>query len=142
MWRWYYLILRAGNLSSDLDPAAHIFSMKLQKRQSAIFVLVYFEKNRIGISPVEGGSTDDERWAVFVVEQILSNALKYTKKGKIIVQIKGDSIIVRDTGIGISREDLPRVMEKGFTGYNGRQDRKSTGIGLYLCKKIMKNWDI
>ena len=75
---------------------------------------------------------------MFVVEQILSNALKYTKKGKIIVQIKGDSIIVQDTGIGISREDLPRVMEKGFTGYNGRQDRKSTGIGLYLCKKIMK----
>ena len=70
------------------------------------------------------------------MEQILSNALKYTKKGKIIVQIKGDSIIVRDTGIGISREDLPRVMEKGFTGYNGRQDRKSTGIGLYLCKKL------
>ena len=80
----------------------------------------------------------DERWAVFVVEQILSNALKYTKKGKIIVQIKGDSIIVQDTGIGISREDLPRVMEKGFTGYNGCLDRKSTGIGLYLCKKIMK----
>ena len=73
--------------------------------------------------------------------QILSNSLKYTKKGSIYIYLtehKGKTmLVIEDTGIGISPEDLPRVFEKGFTGYNGRADKKSTGIGLYLCKKIM-----
>ena len=48
-----------------------------------------------------------------------------------------DYIAVEDTGIGIRAEDLPRIFERGFTGYNGRMERKSTGIGLYLCRRIM-----
>ena len=83
----------------------------------------------------------DEKWLVFVVEQILSNALKYTKEGGISIYMTRyrdrPVLAIEDTGIGISAEDLPRVFEKGFTGYNGRADKKSTGIGLYLCKKIM-----
>jgi signal transduction histidine kinase len=83
----------------------------------------------------------DEKWLCFVVEQILSNALKYTNKGKISIY-KEDTggppaLVIEDTGIGIRPEDLPRLGEKGFTGYNGHMDRKSTGIGLYLCKKIL-----
>ncbi len=130
--------LRAGNLSSDLVLQRYFLdeiAKKAIRKYSSLFIL---KKIELEFHPSKVEVLTDERWAVFVVEQILSNALKYTKKGKIIVQIKGDSIIVQDTGIGISREDLPRVMEKGFTGYNGRQDRKSTGIVLYLCKKIMK----
>ena len=79
----------------------------------------------------------DEKWLVFVIEQILSNGLKYTKKGSISIYMEEDALVIRDTGIGISPEDLPRVFEKGFTGYNGRRDKKSTGIGLYLCKSIL-----
>ncbi|WP_088224908.1 sensor histidine kinase [Desulfosporosinus sp. FKB] len=82
----------------------------------------------------------DEKWLVFVIEQILSNALKYTKEGKIFICMENDddkTLVIADTGIGIAREDLPRVFEKGFTGYNGRRDKKSTGIGLYLCKRIL-----
>jgi signal transduction histidine kinase len=67
----------------------------------------------------------------------LSNALKYTKEGSISVYTEGNSLVVEDTGIGISDEDLPRVFEKGYTGYNGHEDKKSTGIGLYLCKKAL-----
>jgi signal transduction histidine kinase len=80
----------------------------------------------------------DEKWLVFVIEQILSNALKYTNKGKISIymdETKQKTLIIEDTGIGIAEEDLPRIFEKGFTGYNGRMDKKATGIGLYLCKK-------
>lgn len=82
----------------------------------------------------------DEKWLVFVIEQILSNALKYTSSGKISIYMEdteGKVLVIKDTGIGIAEEDLPRVFEKGFTGYNGRMDKKATGIGLYLCKKIL-----
>lgn len=80
----------------------------------------------------------DAKWLGFVLEQILSNALKYTKEGSISIYLENSkTLVVEDTGIGISPEDLPRVGEKNFTGYIGRQDRKATGLGLYLCKKIL-----
>lgn len=82
----------------------------------------------------------DKKWLSFVIEQILSNALKYTKTGSISIFLENTdapTLVIEDTGIGISPEDLPRVCEKGFTGYNGRIDKKSTGIGLYLCKQIL-----
>ena len=80
----------------------------------------------------------DEKWLLFVIEQLLSNALKYTNEGKISIYVEnGTTLVMEDTGIGIQPEDLPRVFEKGFTGYNGRTYKKSTGIGLYLCKRVM-----
>jgi signal transduction histidine kinase len=66
----------------------------------------------------------------------LSNALKYTPEGTIRLYAEGDTLVIEDSGIGIRPEDLPRVFEKGFTGYNGREDKKSTGIGLYLCRRV------
>lgn len=81
----------------------------------------------------------DEKWLVFVLEQILSNALKYTSSGGITILSEQRAITIIDTGCGIKAEDLPRVFEKGFTGYNGRMSSKSTGIGLYLCKRIASN---
>lgn len=78
----------------------------------------------------------DEKWLAFMIEQILANALKYTSKGEISVYAEGKALVIEDTGIGISPEDLPRLGERGFTGYNGREDKKSTGLGLYLCKNI------
>ena len=80
----------------------------------------------------------DEKWLCFVIEQILSNALKYTAAGSIRIFTQGETLVIADTGIGIAPEDLPRVFEKGYTGYNGRTDKKATGIGLYLCKKILQ----
>lgn len=79
----------------------------------------------------------DEKWLTFVLEQLLSNALKYTAAGKVTICARGASLVIEDTGIGIKAEDLPRVFEKGFTGYNGRAEKKSTGIGLYLCRRIL-----
>ena len=80
----------------------------------------------------------DEKWLLFVVEQVLSNALKYTPAGGTIrIYGDGDTVVIADSGIGIREEDQARVFEKGFTGYNGRADKKSTGIGLYLCRQVM-----
>lgn len=82
----------------------------------------------------------DEKWLSFVIEQILSNALKYTRNGGVSIYLEnGDVLCIKDTGIGIEAEDLPRIFEKGYTGYNGRSDKKASGIGLYLCKRICKN---
>ena len=82
----------------------------------------------------------DEKWFVFVLEQILSNAIKYTSTGGIRIEarecVDGIEVGVIDTGIGIRAEDLPRIFEKGYTGYNGRMDKKASGLGLYLCKGI------
>ena len=79
----------------------------------------------------------DEKWLSFVIEQVLSNALKYTPSGSISITMEsGNRLCIRDTGIGIAAEDLPRIFEHGYTGYNGRADKKASGIGLYLCKRI------
>ena len=79
----------------------------------------------------------DEKWMLFVVEQILSNSLKYTKQGFIAITFEQPgTLCIRDSGIGIAPEDMPRIFERGFTGYNGRNDKKASGIGLYLCRRI------
>lgn len=82
----------------------------------------------------------DEKWLGFVIEQLISNALKYTNEGSITIEaLPGDRLCIKDTGIGISEEDLPRIFEKGYTGLNGRTDKRASGIGLYLCRRICKN---
>ena len=81
----------------------------------------------------------DEKWLCFVLEQVLTNAVKYTPRGGTIsITARGMALTVRDTGVGIAPEDLPRVWEKGYTGRNGRADKRSTGIGLYLCRKVLR----
>ncbi len=80
----------------------------------------------------------DEKWLSFVIDQILSNAVKYTNEGSITISVDSHLVLsIADTGIGISPEDLPRIFEKSYTGYNGRVEKRSTGLGLYLCKKIL-----
>ncbi|MEG2134611.1 MAG: sensor histidine kinase [Clostridia bacterium] len=81
----------------------------------------------------------DEKWLQFVLEQLLSNALKYTRKGAVSIYLSGAlALAIRDTGIGIAPEDLARVGEKGYTGYNGREDKRSSGLGLYLSRQVLE----
>jgi len=98
-----------------------------------------FALKNLEFSFTETGLTvlTDEKWLAFVIEQIFSNSLKYTKCGKISIYAEDKKLIIEDTGIGIRAEDLPRVCEKGYTGASGRADKKSTGIGLFLCKSIL-----
>ncbi len=82
----------------------------------------------------------DEKWLSFVLEQLLSNALKYTPSGRITIRLEEPSVLlIEDTGIGIAPEDLPRIFEQGFTGHNGRSDKRASGLGLYLCRRVCKN---
>lgn len=91
---------------------------------------------RLVYTPTEYRVVTDEKWLAFVIEQVLSNALKYTPSGSICVSMEGTRLAIRDTGIGIEAEDLPRIFEKGYTGTNGRRDKKASGLGLYLCRRI------
>ncbi len=91
-------------------------------------------------TPTDTKVITDEKWLSFVIEQVLSNALKYTKSGSITISLSEEKkLSVRDTGIGIAPNDLPRIFEKGYTGFNGRSNKKASGIGLYLCKRICTN---
>jgi hypothetical protein len=95
-----------------------------------------FVRKRIRLiyEPVNIKVLTDEKWLLFILEQIISNAIKYTQQGTVTVAVSQEQVLsVSDTGIGIASEDLPRIFEKGFTGYNGRADKKATGLGLYLC---------
>lgn len=88
--------------------------------------------------PIRVDVVTDDKWLSFVIEQIISNALKYTSSGSITISHTQDNeLLIADTGIGIDSADLPRVFDKGFTGFNGRYEKTSTGIGLFLVKRIM-----
>lgn len=97
---------------------------------------------RLEYDSVDIQAVTDEKWFAFVIEQLLSNALKYTREGSIKIYSEGKVLCIKDTGIGIAPEDLPRVFDKGYTGCNGRTDRRASGLGLYLCRRICQNLGI
>ena len=92
------------------------------------------KKIKLNYEPVNTQVITDKKWLSFIIEQLLSNAIKYTEKGSVTITAENKVLSVIDTGIGIIKEDIPRIFEKGYTGFNGRNEKKSTGIGLYLCK--------
>ena len=94
---------------------------------------------RLDYTPIEKSVVTDEKWLSFVVEQLLSNALKYTQQGAVSIYMEDGCLCLRDTGIGIAPEDLPRIFDRGYTGCNGRSDKKASGLGLYLCRRICAN---
>lgn len=95
------------------------------------------KKIRIDFDETNMKVLTDEKWLVFVLEQLLSNTMKYTNEGSVHIYGYDYTLFIEDTGIGIDPSDLPRVFEKGFTGFNGRSDKQASGLGLYLCKSIM-----
>lgn len=98
------------------------------------------KKLTLNYEPVKYKCITDEKWLEFIIEQVISNAVKYTSEGGVHIYMDEPGLLViEDTGIGISAEDLPRIFENGYTGFNGREDKRASGIGLYLCKRIADN---
>ena len=157
--------LRTEDMSSDLTLSCCSLDSVIRDqihKYAGIFVSRKLSLTYDGISE---SVLTDEKWLGFVIGQILSNALKYTRADGIHIYLKdvNDShqnsdnlsdtvisststatdtatsitLIIEDTGIGIREEDLPRIFEKGYTGVNGRENNRATGIGLYLSQKIM-----
>ena len=89
----------------------------------------------VDIQPLDRDVVSDPKWLRFILEQVISNAAKYTRQGGLRVYMDGGRLALADTGIGIRAEDLPRIFEKGYTGYNGRLDGRASGIGLFMAKQ-------
>ena len=129
--------LRLHSISSDLLFKKYdIYEIvkKAVKKQKVFFI----QKNlTLKLQEFSYVMVTDEKWLLWVLEQVILNAVKYTERGRIEICMEDGILKISDTGIGIRTEDLPRIFERGFTGYNGREHKKSTGIGLYLCGKIL-----
>lgn len=130
--------LRLDSTAKDLVlQRCHLDAVVRQtvRKYAKLFIL---KKIQLVFQETKWEVLSDEKWLCFLLEQLLSNALKYTPEGgKISIFLEGETnLVIADTGIGIAPEDLPRVFEKGFTGNNGRMDKNATGIGLYLCRRV------
>ena len=133
--------LRLDSLLSDYVFKEHYIDTIIKQSVKKFAAEFIGKKIRLEYEPVNETVITDEKWLSFVIEQILSNALKYTNTGgsvKITME-QPKLLCIKDTGIGIAAEDLPRIFEYGYTGCNGRIDKRASGIGLYLCKKICNN---
>ncbi len=150
-------VIESVLLDAAIKPSIHKYAKQFIHKQL-----------RLDYVPQEVRAVTDQKWLGFVIDQLLSNAVKYTKKGGVTIRVftvaspqtgrSGEQemadvhrewyertpthmeqvhILIEDTGIGISADDLPRVCEMGYTGYNGHADQYSTGIGLYLCRAIL-----
>ena len=122
-------LIKEYDLDEIIRPAIRKFSRE--------FIL---KKLKLEYEPVEFKIITDSKWLSFIIEQVISNAVKYTSEGSVRIYMYEPGILcIEDTGVGISEEDLPRIFENGYTGFNGREDKRASGIGLYLCKRISDN---
>lgn len=127
--------IRLGGEQNDLVikeyPLDELIRETLRKYASQFIA----KKIKLEYMPTEKKVVTDKKWLLCILEQYISNAVKYTNGGTVTIEVCGDTLTVSDTGIGISKADLPRIFEKSYTGNNGRTDAKSSGLGLYLSKK-------
>lgn len=123
-------VIRSHSLDDIVRPAVRKFAGEFIRRRL-----------RLDYQPLDRTVVTDAKWLDFVVEQVLSNALKYTPEGgSITIDAEAPATLcIRDTGIGITAEDLPRIFDRGYTGRNGRTYRQASGIGLYLCRRICRD---
>ena len=128
--------LRLDNSSSDFIIKKYELDNIIRQAIHRYAPLFIRQKIRLIYTGTDSSVLTDEKWLLFIIEQILSNAVKYTLRGSVTIDFTEDNILkITDTGMGIVPEDLPRIFEKGFTGFGGRANKKATGLGLYLCKK-------
>jgi signal transduction histidine kinase len=100
------------------------------------YATFFSQKNlSLQLEQLEGTVYSDQKWLIFILEQVIFNGIKYTENGTITIFFGKNQLTIQDTGIGIRSEDLPRVFEKGYTGINGREQQRASGLGLYLSQQ-------
>lgn len=125
------LILKEENLAQLINQTVKMFS------------LFFIQQGiKLNLGDLDRTIVTDKKWFGLLLEQFLSNAVKYTKEGSISIYLEGDDLVIADTGIGIAKDELERVFDRGFSGYNGRLTQKSSGLGLYLSRKIADALDL
>jgi len=130
--------IRLGSETSDYVITSIDLDEVVRENIKKYATLFINKKIKLNYVSHETYVISDKKWFGFAFEQLLSNAIKYTKSGgEISINISESELIIEDNGIGIHEEDLPRIFEQSFTGLNGRYEKKSSGLGLYLCKKTL-----
>ncbi|MGT2666708.1 sensor histidine kinase [Streptococcus rifensis] len=130
--------LRLESFHDDL-VLAEVDLYELTREVVKKYALFFIQQSlRLDLADFKKVVVTDRKWLAVVLEQILSNAVKYTRTGTISIYLEEDSLVIADTGIGIQESDLHRVFERGFSGFNGRVSQQSSGLGLYLSKVIME----
>lgn len=139
-----------ANLLNYLKLTSHSSDFRFEEVEVREVVVEVVKKYRnqflqkeIGVS-IDGNWSikTDRKWLSFALSQIIDNALKYNKTGGSVTICLDKGISVKDTGIGILAEDIPRLFDEGFTGYNGREHQKATGFGLYLAKRVLNQLEL
>lgn len=132
--------LRINNVATDFR-FERVDGRTLLNRLVKKYAIQFIQKN-IAVEII-GDVTlkTDARWLGVALEQVINNAVKYTDRGRVTITLSDQGIKISDTGIGILAEDIPRLFAHGFTGYNGRLDKKASGLGLYLAKLILDKLD-
>ena len=130
------------NMSDDLvlhRQSLDLLVLESIKKYAELFIL-----RGLGVDFARTGLfiTTDGKWLAFILGQLLSNAAKYTLQGGVRIYGDAESLTIADSGIGIRPEDLQRVFDRGYTGYNGRLDKKASGLGLYMANKVAGTLDM
>ncbi len=135
-----YLQMILNYMRQNLDQTDLVFQQisidKVIKTVVKKYATFFSQKNlSLQLENLTGKVYSDQKWLIFILEQIIFNAIKYTENGTISIAFEKNRLIIRDTGMGIRAEDLPRVFEKGYTGMNGREQQRASGLGLYLSQQ-------
>ena len=134
--------IRLGSASTDLVIRDYPLDSLIRETVRKFAPQFVAKRLRLCYEGTDAVVVTDKKWFQCLLEQLMSNAIKYTPSGSITVSLDGERLSVSDTGIGIAPEDVPRIFEKGFTGCNGRIEKRSSGLGLYLCAKAAGLLDI
>lgn len=135
-----YLQMILNYMRQNLDQADLVFQQlaidKIIKSVVKKYATFFSQKNlSLQLENLTGVVYSDQKWLVFILEQIIFNAIKYTENGVIRIFFTENQLTIEDSGMGIRAEDLPRVFEKGYTGMNGREQQRASGLGLYLSQQ-------
>lgn len=128
--------IRLQSISEDLDIREYNLEDLVKKVLKEYYIQFNYKNNKLILKDFNKKIITDKKWFMFIFEQILSNAIKYTNNGEITIGVENYRLYIKDTGIGIREEDINRLFSRGFTGFTGREMRKATGLGLYMSKKI------
>jgi len=134
--------LKMTNLEDDL-VLKRLDVYEVIKKVIKKYRMFFIQKDlSVDIEPFSKEVVTDEKWLLFILEQVIFNSIKYTQLGGIKLFLEDDTLKIKDSGIGILPQDLPRIFESGYTGFNGRQHQKATGLGLHMSQTIAKHLGI
>ena len=135
------MVLTYQKLSDGSDYVFEENELDVMIKDTIRYLRLEFIERKISLKyePINRTIITDKKWFEFVLKQLISNALKYTRKGSIEIYLEDNCLCIKDDGIGIKESDLKRIFERGYTGSNGHDNKNSSGIGLYLCTNIVSN---